>query len=166
MSLLEIHAHQSIKQGKAKFALTDIAVTNSVEEEDAYSNKGYKHVASLKPFGFDTSVFVLAKEPVDDDELFDFGTLSGNEWFDKRLIKCVKTFNLTEDDVMKFRWRFEKIQGDAVGMVNYIRVNDIFKSLGISIFLSMFIYFCLSLFQMFFCRLSLYCNCWLDDTSY
>lgn len=132
-SPIEIHAHKSIKQGKAKFALTDIAVANSTEEEDAYSNKGYKHVASLKPFGFETSVFVLAKEPVDDDELFDFGTLSGNEWFDKRLIKCVKTFNLTEDDVMKLRWRFEKIQGNSAGMVNYIRVNDIFRTLGISI---------------------------------
>eukprot|EP01035_Chromulina_nebulosa_P022004 gene22004-28486_t len=107
------------KQGKPGFSIRDIKILPNNETEAEVKNlldNEYTCAGNLDEFGFATSVYVLNRTLVADDELYDLGVLNVRPWMNKRLLKHMKTYNLSESDVMRMREIFESLtkkRGDA-----------------------------------------------------
>jgi len=116
----------SIRQGKSDFAIEAVRIANSVETKreifrlnkmiaNGIADQGqgslFREAGDLSRFGFhECSIWISSRLPTaDDDEeiLYKFGKLSQMSWYDARLRKVVKSFNLSESDVFALRGVFD-----------------------------------------------------------
>lgn len=82
----------------------------------------YTLCCNLNKFGMHTQIWTTARRPVDEENLYKLGRLPAYEWFDEKLQRLVKGFNLSEQDVYAMRKVFEKLMtskhhGDAIDVV-------------------------------------------------
>jgi hypothetical protein len=70
-------------------------------------------------------VWSFAREPLDDSDIYHFGTLNARPWADKTLMKAVKAYNLSEADVMTLRAKFDDILG--VEVADTVKVVEVFE---------------------------------------
>mmetsp|Transcript_19600 Transcript_19600/g.42529 ORF Transcript_19600/g.42529 Transcript_19600/m.42529 type:complete len:426 (+) Transcript_19600:2-1279(+) len=124
----EIRGECSVMQGKADFAIQDVRVsTNDEEEASIVAAGGYTLSADLARLGMHTQLWSTARRPIDEDNLYRFVTLAAQPWFDDRLLRIAKGFNLSEADVLQMRDTFEEIQGAGVG--EKVRASQVFEYL-------------------------------------
>jgi len=107
----EISGIRGITRGEGGFAIREIRVaTNAVEEEECV-DRGLKMVADLTKFGFShVSIWFFQQQPPDDRDMYKFGAVGVQDWFNEHLARHMKAFNLTDHDVMALRDAYEKFQ--------------------------------------------------------
>jgi len=110
---IEIQGHQSILQGSGGFAVSDLKILqkpadkNDKSEEHKLFLKGYRVVERLAHFGFDTTVFMMSRRVVDDDDIYQYRTLNAMDWMDNKVRRLVQAFNLSESDVYEMKRTFD-----------------------------------------------------------
>lgn len=116
---IEIHGHQTILQGIGGFAVSDLkillkpAAKNDRSEEEKLAMKGYRVVERLYKYGFDTSIFMLARRVVEDDDIYKYGTLNAMDWMDDKVRRLVQAFNLSESDVYAIKRTFDYLASNT-----------------------------------------------------
>lgn len=122
---IEITGECSVMLGKGGFAVRDVRIAQDAHEEHKFEKKGFKLIESLHQFNLPTSVWAHSREPYPEDGMYKYGSLTAMDWFDKRLIKCISAFNLTESDVLGLRAVFEAIQGPNISF--FVKTKYIFE---------------------------------------
>lgn len=70
----------------------------------------YRLVQDLTSIGFNqVSVWVSGRRAEEDEAMYKFNQITAYGWCDDRLIRVVKSFLLTEEDVFNFRRTFQRI---------------------------------------------------------
>jgi hypothetical protein len=90
--------------------------------------KGYRLAKDLTTFGFNCSVWIYAKMPAEQDDIFKLGALEKQVWCDKRLLKIIYTYNMTSADIYGLRSVFDSILGTS--MNETIMNRDVMKYVG------------------------------------
>ena len=126
---IELQGECSVLLGKGGFAIGEIKIAQDSHEEHYLEKKGYRLISNLHQFNLPTSIWAKSRQPYSEDGMYKYGTLTAMDWFDKRLIRCIQAFNLTEGDVLGIRSVFESIQGLRVSF--YVHKKDIFHYLSI-----------------------------------
>lgn len=76
------------------------------------------------------TLWVLTKTPADESELYSFRLLSAMTWFNKKLLRIVKSYNLSEDDMFAIRAVFDSITGSYDA--EFVRVSDLAEYMHLS----------------------------------
>lgn len=72
--------------------------------------QGYLLIRDMTRLGFaNISIWGKTRRAENEDVLFKFNRIQSHPWCDDRLLKVMKTFNITEDDVMRFHRVFENM---------------------------------------------------------
>lgn len=119
----EVIGLRGINRGEGGFAVREIRVaTNAIEEEECV-DKGLKMAADLTQFGFShVSIWYFQQQPPDDRDMYKFGTVGVQDWFNDNVARHMKAFNLSDSDLMAIRDAYEKFQP---GMISErIRIID------------------------------------------
>lgn len=99
------------------------------QEEEALRERGFQLVKDLRPFGLACAIYSFARKPVEDNTVYEMKTLDMFDWMDRRLIKCLQTYNLTTKDVFDMRWAYEELLPYDAKLSNTISVEDIYRGL-------------------------------------
>jgi hypothetical protein len=118
----------SVMLGKGGFAVRDIRIAQDAHEEQRFEKKGFKLIEDLHKYNLPTSIWAHSREPYPEDGMYKYGSLTAMDWFDRRLIKCIAAFNLTESDVLGLRAIFDTIQGAHVSY--FIKSRYLFEHFG------------------------------------
>lgn len=124
----EMRAERSVKQGKPAFAIQNLQITSTPEAAIRMSNPSAAMtlVADMTSVGIhDVSLWSTLRRPDDADALYRFQKLGAYDWCDERLLRVIKSFNLTEIDVFAFRRTYEDILNNRNR--SSIKVDDIFN---------------------------------------
>lgn len=130
----EIQGWCTIKQGLGDFAVSNIAVTNSLEDEDRVQrNPNMIMEKNMSEFGMRSIIWIETRVLMEEDNMHKLGTLSGQEWWDDRLLRIIKAFNLSEADVFSMHAVFEDIRrGTTQAGRKNIRVDDMYRHIDYS----------------------------------
>ena len=101
----------SVKRGDAGFALQDIKVSHSIEEARAIvKTPGYFLVKDFTSLGIsDVCLFAINRQPEDESKVFRLNVIETYDWCDDRLLRTMKSFNLSDSDVLKFNSIYENL---------------------------------------------------------
>ncbi len=125
----EIQGWCTIKQGLGDFAVSDIVLTESLQEEDIVQrNSNMVLCQDMGEFGLRSTLWVETRVIPEEDNMHKLGAMEGKYWFDERLHRLIKAFILSEADVYSMHSVFEDIRRDRTqaGRKN-IRVDDLFR---------------------------------------
>lgn len=88
----------------------------------------YRLVQDMTSLGFNhVSVWLTGRKAEEDDSMYKFNQITAYHWCDERLIRTVKSFLLTEEDVFSMRRTFQRmLNGRNRQTLGY---NDIFHYL-------------------------------------
>jgi hypothetical protein len=125
---IELHGEMSVKIGKGGFAIDSIRVCRTSDESDIAKKDGYKLVCDLMKYTLPCSIWDHKREPYNDPDLYKMGAIPKMEWMDKRLKRCIESFNLKESEVLYLRTSFEVAQGNFIneemGVTTWLRHLD------------------------------------------
>lgn len=124
---VEFRGVKSIEAGLGGFPIRDIEVAYTIEEEEELRMREYTLVKDLRVLGLPSSIYVLQRTPITDNNVYEMKTLDMFDWTDKRLIKAIQTFNLTVEDVLNFRWAFEELLPPENKIANVVPVETFFS---------------------------------------
>jgi hypothetical protein len=106
----EIVGTRSVKLGEADFAVQDLQICYNTEQAESLAKQGYALIKDLVKIGFHgVSIWCKGRKAENEDLLFKFNRVQSQPWCDNRLIRIMKSVNLTEDDVMRLRRIFENM---------------------------------------------------------
>ena len=125
---VELKGECTVMLGKGGFAIRDIHIAQDETEEQLLEKRGFQLVQDLHQFNLPTSIWAHSRQPFSEDGLYKYGTLTAMDWFDKRMIRCIQAFNLSEGDVLGLRVVFEGMQGMNVSY--FLSVKEIFNHMG------------------------------------
>lgn len=137
----ELHAERSVKQGKPAFAIQNLQITSSAEGAEAMQSPGSRMtlVADLSTVGIHgVCLWSTLRKPTDADLLYRFQRLTAYDWFDARLERIVKSFTLTEEDVLALRRCYDELLQSSAGGGGggggrlILRIQDLFEALAFS----------------------------------
>lgn len=128
---IEFRGMCSIQAGLGGYPIRDIAIAYNIQEEEELRVKEYALVKDLKVFGLPSSIYMLQKKPITDNNIFELKTLDMFDWTDKRLLKCLQTYNLTVEDVLNLRWVFEDILPPDNKVSNIVSISAVLEFLHI-----------------------------------
>ena len=74
-----------------------------------------------------TQIWTTARRTLDEENLYKLGRLPAYDWFDEKLLRLVKGFNLSEQDVYAMRKVFERMKtskhhGDVIEIAKLFEV--------------------------------------------
>lgn len=116
----------TIKQGKGGFAINDLKLTKTEEEGDELLDKGWKMMVDMSTLGFNNCfLWYVQRKPSADDDIYDYGTVKVQDWFDPRLKRVMEAFNLSPSDIYMLHNNFETIVGASYS--DYITPKAFFE---------------------------------------
>jgi hypothetical protein len=116
----------TIKQGNGGFAINDLKFTRTEDEGDELIDIGWKMMVDMSTLGFNNCfLWYMQRKPSNDDDIYNYGTVKVQDWFDPRLKRVMEAFNLSPSDVYIMRSNFEAIMGGAY--TDYITPKAFFE---------------------------------------
>lgn len=125
---IELQGKQTIKQGLGGFAISEVKIVLTDEEGDNLKDDGYVLCAEMSHFGLPSFLWTKVREPLDDSDMYRISKIKSRDWCDKRLLKTLYTFNLSESDVLTMRKVFDTALGSSTSEL--LRVTEMFKFFG------------------------------------
>ena len=127
---VEIQSKQTIKQGLGGFAVANLKIVYTEEEGDTLREQGGWILCSdLNPFGLPSFLWAQVREPIDDTNMYKTSKIKTKDWCDKRLLKAMFTFNLSESDVLSLRKIFDSALGSSESEM--LRVSEMMTFMSI-----------------------------------
>jgi hypothetical protein len=121
----------SMKHSVEGYPIIDLDVAMNEAERLVLDEQGYIMVDSFARYGLaGCTLWVSTKTPADESELYSFRLLSAMVWFNKKLLRIVKSYNFSEDDMFAIRSVFDTITGSYEAEV--VRVSDLVEHMGLS----------------------------------
>mmetsp|Transcript_1317 Transcript_1317/g.1387 ORF Transcript_1317/g.1387 Transcript_1317/m.1387 type:complete len:1578 (-) Transcript_1317:176-4909(-) len=106
----EMRGKCSAKLGLADFAIQEVQICDTAEGAESLLKDGFMLLKDLTQIGFaGISLWGKTKKPDDESLLFKFNRVQSQPWCDDRLLRVMKAFNITEDDVMRLHRVFENV---------------------------------------------------------